>query len=107
MDNMLYNVYKNISDKDFKELEKRLEKIQSIVTALMEDEGFVLTSEVYGKSDGLGIDYVTKEDSDFMGNIGFSFNDFPGRQTFRGVIIKSYDHDGKRFYKREILVDEI
>jgi iron-sulfur cluster repair protein YtfE (RIC family) len=100
---MLYNVYKNVSDEKYESLQERLEKLEEIVTPMMSQFGFQLSR----KGEGLGLDYVSEDSNGFMGNIGFSFDDLKEKKSFTFYVLKVYDLDNKRFYKRGYLCEEV
>jgi hypothetical protein len=85
---MRYIIYDNIDEKDFEEIKNRLDSIEKISSPLMQLSGFYLNRKQY--DDVLGVAY-DEEGSD------------PEKRVFNFYILKAYDENGRRFYKKTSL----
>jgi hypothetical protein len=100
---MRYIIYDNIDEKDFEEIKNRLDSIEKISSPLMQLSGFYLNRKQY--DDVLSLDYV-HEDKEFMGNLGVAYDEEgsdPEKRVFNFYILKAYDENGRRFYKKTSL----
>ena len=100
---MNYIPYKNITENEFIDIKSRLSFIEKISSPLMKTHGFTLSEKF--REDVLALDYVY-EDNNFGGNIGVTFDEEESsniKKVFKFYILKAYDTDTQRFYKREKL----
>jgi hypothetical protein len=100
---MSYSIYKNVRNEDFDVLKRELDFIERISTPFMQRNDFYLNKD--HSEDVLGIDYFCKS-SKYLGNIGMKYNEEKSTQQvrlFEFYILKAYDTEEKRFYKKEHL----
>ncbi|WP_295792718.1 hypothetical protein [Mucilaginibacter sp.] len=98
MRKLLYNVYSNINDDEFFEIEDKLVKLESAIARILQPKHWRLTNTVRN-NDALIID-LTCRDGEFYGNIGVEFEDKPQKKTFRFYVTKSFDEKNKRYFIR-------
>jgi hypothetical protein len=100
---MRYIIYDNINEKDFIEIKSRLDSIERISSPLLQQSGFYLNRKQY--EDVLNLDYV-HDGKEFMGNLGVAYDEeesSPDRNLFKFYVLKAYDDNGQRFYKKTSL----
>lgn len=91
--------YNNLNNEECLKIQEYLTPFEKAITPLMNKWGFELFNT---EKAGLGIQYNYRGQI-FLGSIGFIFDDNLPR-TFSFWIIKTYDMDEKRYWKRiEIL----
>lgn len=98
-----YSIYKNISKSDFERIKSKLILIEKISSPLMQMNGFYLNRINY--DEGLDLDYIS-EAGNFKGNIGVTYDESNSAietPIFNFYILKTYDANGQRFYKKEQL----
>jgi hypothetical protein len=83
-----YNVYKNLSSEDYLTLEGRLVNLEKKMSDMLLPLNWALTCPVQ-KNDALIIDFIIDE-SPFMGNLGLTFDDVPGKSVFSFYVTKTY-----------------
>lgn len=98
---MQYNIYDSISDNQYQKLDLELRRIDIPISRFVQHYSFYPERDS-GKG-GLGLGYEKKEDA-FDGGIGISFDDLPGKPTFTLGMIKTYDTEKRRYYKREDVI---
>ncbi|MBK6483375.1 MAG: hypothetical protein IPG01_09645 [Chitinophagaceae bacterium] len=98
---MFYNIYKNITEKEYYALKVELNKFQEVVNKYLEQFSFYPQRKKYPEA--LNFDFE-KYDDNFLGGIGFSYDDLPGKLTFTLNLIKAYDTPNGRYYHSETVV---
>lgn len=98
---MLYNVYKHCNEDDFDKFKSQLTFLKEKILASFPGE---LENQVgYEESDYLAIHFRII-DSMFQGSLGISFDDLPEEKSFSVKMIKVFDVDRKRYFKRAVVV---
>ena len=94
-----YSIYKNINENEFADLKNRFDQIERIVSPRMQMNGFYLDRTSFDEI--VGLDYISSN-NDFYGNIGVLFDDDKSYDVkkFNVYVLKSYDKNGTRYYKR-------
>jgi hypothetical protein len=96
-----YSDYKNINREDFEDIKLILDRIERISSPIMQMDDFYANRINYDEA--LGLDYL-HEDTDFEGNIGLTYDEEQStteHKLFRFYILKTYDANGYRFYKKD------
>lgn len=104
MKKLYYNIYSNITERQFFSIEKRLKTLQYKVSRILLSVGWKLTTPV-GSNDGLTFNLSRKEGI-FRGSIGISFEDKPGKISFTFGVIKYFDEDNYRYGLKHILIED-
>lgn len=97
---MRYIIYDRVGEKEFIEIKERLNNIETIASPLMQMSGFYLNRRQYKEL--LSLDYV-HEDNEYMGNVGLKYDEEgsgKSEMVFKFYILKAYDENGRRFYKK-------
>ena len=104
---MFYNVYKHLSDEDFKGLEAKLKEVEPTLIAILEKEGFSETSKL-DENDALILDFGT-EHVNYYGSVGIKYNDLPDSGKFSAYVLKCYDsaEEKRRYYKKELIQTDL
>lgn len=99
---MRYIIYKNVAENEFNDIKLHLNFIEQASTQLLRTQGFMLNEKDY--DDVLALDYVN-ECQNFSGNIGMSYDEEKSNdgKLFSFYVLKAYDTNSKRFFKREML----
>jgi hypothetical protein len=96
MGRLLYNVYSNISDRKYLEVEKKMSIWEHYMFRVLLPLGWRCTKKVI-ENDALIVDF-TKDDKTFRGNMGIVYEDKPGKITFNFYLTKSFDESGFRYF---------
>ena len=102
--NMLYNIYKFISEEEFLRDKETLKKLTEKVIKLLKNDGFYINDHPKDYND-LVINLNTEKDN-FLGNISLGVNDKPNL-TYDLAILKAYDIDGFRKSKKAKILSDI
>jgi hypothetical protein len=98
---MLYNVYKHCNEEDFDKFKSELTLLKEKILASLPGE---LENQVgYEESDYLVIHFRII-DSTFKGSLGIDFDDLPEEKSFSVKIIKTFDVDRKRYFKKKTAI---
>jgi hypothetical protein len=101
---MLYNIYSNIDDTDFRMLSDELDAMQEKIQTLLIQYGFAISRE---KKDGLVIN-AWKFEENCYSNIAITFDDLPNHvHSFSVGFIKSIDIDNRRFYRKDFVATSV
>jgi hypothetical protein len=102
---MLYNIYKNISDKDFTDIKEELSKLNNLILQSFPEQ----LAHLYraDESDYLALNFTFATQLPYLGNLAIMYEDLPGKITFSIGIVKALDKGGVRFYKKEDIVENI
>src|SRR5690242_18642696 len=101
---MYYSVYKNIDEQEFLYLKRNLERIECVISPIMQLDGFYLNYDGHFK-EYLGLDYLL-EQSEYFGNIGVKYDEqssLQGARLFTFYILKAHNKGGTLFYKKDNL----
>lgn len=102
---MIYNVYKNISNQDFNETQARLSDLNVFILQHFADK--LMNSHRADETDYLALNFSFVDDDRFMGNFAIMFEDRPEKISFSITIVKAFDKDGFRYFKREMIAENI
>lgn len=102
---MIYNVYKNISNGDFESVKKILLDLNDLILHRFSDR--LIHQIRVDESDYLVLNFKFGEQPKFKGNLAIMYEDLPGNITFCIGILKSLDINGVRFYKKEVIAENI
>ena len=96
MGKLLYNIYSNISDRKFLQIEKKMSIWEYYMSGVLIPQGWRCSKKVTD-NDALIISFV-KDDKMFYGNMGIAFEDKPGKITFNFYLTKSFDENGFGYF---------
>ena len=99
---MRYLIYHHISEETFLSYKTILNKIESYINDLLVKEKFYLNRGAEDV-DSLAINFNTSKEG-FLGNICLFFNDNVSSPSFDLGVIKTYDFNGERKFKRKIVI---
>ena len=94
-----YSNYKNVTEKDFREIKVKLDSIERIISPMMQMNGFYLNRISYDEN--LNLDYIQDRQS-FDGNIGMTYltdKSINKQWKFGFYILKAHDLSNRRYYK--------
>ena len=96
MGKLLYNIYSNISDRKFLQIEKKMSIWEYYMSGVLIPLGWRCSKKVID-NDALIISFV-KDDKMFYGNMGIVFEDKPDKITFNFYLTKSFDENGFGYF---------
>jgi hypothetical protein len=102
MSKLFYNVYSNITDKEYLRIERRLNILQYKMSGILFPYNWRLPEP--GRDEGLGVLFLKKEKG-FTGNIGLAFEDEPGGVTFFFGVLKYFDENNYEYSLTENLYE--
>ena len=95
MPKLFYNVYSNITDREYLKIEKKLNLLQYKMSKILFPHNWQLISQAE-KKDGLYAGF-RKSEKVLEGSIGLAFEDEPGGLTFIFGVAKSFDESHYRY----------
>lgn len=102
---MWYNVYKNIDEPTYLNLETRIVNILPECIDIMNSNNFEINKD-YLNGDILGLDFLSANDN-YYGTVGFLFDDIDSSHTFSFYTLKARDEGKRRYYKSEIVYERV
>jgi hypothetical protein len=94
-----YSNYKNVTEKDFREIKVKLDSIERIISPMMQMNGFYLNRISYDEN--LNLDYI-QDYQTISGNIGMTYlteKSINKQWRFGFYILKAHDSSNRRHYK--------
>jgi hypothetical protein len=104
MSKLFYNIYSNITDRQYFKIEKKMKLWEYRISGALLPSGWMITK--YDKmADALIIDY-TKKTKLTNGNIGITFDDIPGKISFSFYVAESFDENNYRYFLRAYVFEQ-
>lgn len=100
MKKLFYNIYSNISEKQFFKVDKKLNVVQYRMSKILYPDGW----QKEPQTDGLGVGF-RKKTAKIFGSIGITFDDQPGKLTFSLGILKYFDENNVRYSLRQYIFE--
>jgi len=96
MKKLLYNVYSNITDREFLAIEKQLTTLEYKMSQILFPGNWRIDVHV-SKNDALIIDFLKREKG-FHGNLGIRFGETESKDEFTFYLTKSFDENKIRYF---------